>query len=106
MLWVVFFSSTQLQDYEALGVASIINNLTIHFSSVFMSLPKELCSSFVDIMTKLTCNFCQAAAREEAVRKMIYITPYWSQIQYCNLLHKGKKDSQYSIATNEITVAK
>ena len=63
-----YLSSIQLQDYEALGLAGVVGSLIL-FSpfSAFKALPPELLQSFVQNLTQLTCNFGQAAAREEAV---------------------------------------
>ena len=64
------FSSTQLQDYEALGMATVINQMLMHFPlPTFLTLPPELMASFTDNLTKLTTNFGQAAAQEEAVSR-------------------------------------
>ena len=60
--------SLDLQDYEALGVAQVINSLLLHFPlSVFLRLPAQLLHTFIHSLAKLTCSFSQAAAQDEAV---------------------------------------
>ena len=64
----------QLQDYEALGVANVVSSLMLFFPPLtFLELPKDLLQHFVQDLTKLTCNFGQAAAMEEAVSFILYL---------------------------------
>lgn len=59
-----------LQDYEALGIANIVNNLLVFFPiENFLALDKGLLERFIDTMAQLTCQFGQAAALEEAMHK-------------------------------------
>jgi len=60
-------SSTELLDYEALGIANIINNL-VTFSPLptLLQLRSDCLHSFWSLMARLACNFCQAAAKEDA----------------------------------------
>ena len=59
----------ELRDYEALGVANVIYNLTVIFPmSVFLKLPVDIFRLFLHHVAVLTCNFARSAALEEAVR--------------------------------------
>ncbi|CAH1799119.1 unnamed protein product, partial [Owenia fusiformis] len=67
--FLALLASIDLQDYEALGVATTINNLLTMFSmGVFIELPKTLFEQFANALTQLTCRFGQAAALEEAMK--------------------------------------
>ncbi|KAK3098488.1 hypothetical protein FSP39_019964 [Pinctada imbricata] len=63
-------SSIDLQDYENLGVANTLKNISIMFpSSCLLSLPQDLFTSFIDHLTRLTCKMGRAAALEEALHR-------------------------------------
>ena len=62
----------RLHDYEALGVANVVHNLTMFFPmSNFLKLPADILQLFLTHATELTCGVGRAAALEEAVSMSI-----------------------------------
>uniref|UniRef100_L7N149 Exportin-4 n=1 Tax=Myotis lucifugus TaxID=59463 RepID=L7N149_MYOLU len=69
----------EIEDSEAVGIASIISNLlTVFPRNVLTAIPSELSSSFVNCLTHLTCSFGRSAALEEVLGKddMVYMEAY------------------------------
>uniref|UniRef100_G1Q2X2 Exportin-4 n=1 Tax=Myotis lucifugus TaxID=59463 RepID=G1Q2X2_MYOLU len=69
----------EIEDSEAVGIASIISNLlTVFPRNVLTAIPSELSSSFVNCLTHLTCSFGRSAALEEVFDKddMVYMEAY------------------------------
>ncbi len=74
MVIYVYFS-TQLQDYEALGISNVVSFLVMFFDvPTFLALPSAIIESFISNITRLTTNFGQAAALEEAVSSHMYLS--------------------------------
>ncbi|XP_061176526.1 exportin-4-like [Saccostrea echinata] len=88
-------SCIDLQDYENLGVASTFKNLILMFPiSLLEALPRELLTSFINHMTRLTCDVGKNAAMEEALHKddTIYMEAYEKMLETWMDLVTNMKD--------------
>ena len=62
--------SEQLPDSQSLGVAGIVLRFVLFFPSpILVHLPDELVESLLAELTRLTCRFARAAAKQEEVRR-------------------------------------
>ena len=60
-------SSIEIIDEEALGIANIMKKIITFFRSTLISLPGNMCNTFMEQMARLTCLFAEGAAQEESV---------------------------------------
>ena len=65
--WFSSMYSSEIQDHEALGFATIINHLITKFPlDLIADLPARLLSSFVETVTSFTCMCGRQAALERS----------------------------------------
>lgn len=66
-----FVASITISDEEAIGIANIVTKLYTFFETNFPSLPGNMMTSFIDLLSQLTCMFLESAAKEESVCRII-----------------------------------
>ncbi|ENN71590.1 hypothetical protein YQE_11690, partial [Dendroctonus ponderosae] len=64
--FVNLLSNVTIREKESLGISNIARKLVLFFINDFSNLPTPLQETIMDEFTRITCNFAEGAAREDA----------------------------------------